>query len=87
MYTHRNIVESVSSSQCYIPAVSVLTHLSRSALFLIDLSWLMALLFSIEILAWCARISLLSLCIKNKQTGGDHFVMYRNIESLCCVLT
>lgn len=44
-------------------------YLSRSALFLIDLSWLMALLFSIEILAWCARISLLSLSIKSTQTG------------------
>lgn len=37
------------------------TYLSLSALFLIDLSWLMALLFSIDILAWLARISLLSL--------------------------
>jgi len=37
------------------------TYLSLSALFLIDLSWLMALLFSIDILAWFARISLLSL--------------------------
>lgn len=38
------------------------THLSLSALFLMVLSWLIALLFSMDILAWLARISL--LCLK-----------------------
>lgn len=42
-------------------------YLSLSALFLIDLSWLMALLFSIEIFAWLARISLLSLKKEKKR--------------------
>lgn len=37
------------------------SYLSRSALFLMLLSWLMALLFSMDILAWLARISLLCL--------------------------
>lgn len=37
------------------------TRRSRSALFLMLLSWLMALLFSMDILAWLARISLLCL--------------------------
>lgn len=42
-------------------------HLSRSALFFMLLSWLMALLFSMDILAWLARISLLCLELRNKQ--------------------
>lgn len=43
------------------------THLSRSALFFMLLSWLMALLFSMDILAWLARISLLCLEWWNKK--------------------
>lgn len=42
-------------------------HLSLSALFFMLLSWLMALLFSMDILAWLARISLLCLQLWNKQ--------------------
>lgn len=42
------------------------THLSLSALFLMVLSWLIALLFSMDILAWFARISLLCLKIVRK---------------------
>lgn len=66
----------------YFSSEHAQTYLSRSALFLIDLSWLMALLFSIEILAWCALISLLSLCMKNKQRG-------KGMESLCwtCIVS
>ena len=41
-------------------------HLSLSALFLMLLSWLMALLFSMDILAWLARISLLCLELWDK---------------------
>lgn len=42
-------------------------HLSRSALFFMLLSWLMALLFSMDILAWLARISLLCLELRNRK--------------------
>lgn len=43
-------------------------HLSLSALFLMLLSWQMALLFSMDVLAWFAFISLLCLCKETEKT-------------------
>lgn len=58
------------------------TRRSRSALFLMLLSWLMALLFSMDILAWLARISLLCLHSSNGDCFGKNasYVTYLNLQ-------
>lgn len=61
-------------------------HLSLSALFFMLLSWLMALLFSMDILAWLARISLLCLELWNKKqlfspdTASSGLLSLRNMN-------
>lgn len=61
-HNHNRQVSLLLNDYMILDGYSIcVTHLSLSALFLMDLSWLMALLFSIDILAWLARISLLDL--------------------------
>lgn len=55
------------SSSLGADGLGAASHLSRSALFLMVLSWLMALLFSMDTLAWLARISL--LCLRATKRG------------------
>lgn len=67
-----------SHDDCQSLCAVRVTHLSLSALFFMLLSWLMALLFSMDILAWLARISL--LCLKHDYSSSS--VTWPSLELL-----
>lgn len=57
-------------------------YLSLSALFLMLLSWLMALLFSMDVLAWLAFISLLCLCKETAKSQINLLLMNISVSNM-----